>query len=126
MLENKYDITLQQGSSYDLLLVVKDENGNLKDLTDYSAKMQIRSSYSSSTVLVNLFSPDDGIIIDEANSIIRIEMTANQTSNIKVDLTKSTKPPYSTYVYDLETTDNLGKTSKLIYGDVTVYGEVTR
>jgi hypothetical protein len=36
------------------------------------------------------------------------------------------KPPRSVYVYDLELTDNEGKVSKLLYGDVTVYGEVTR
>lgn len=126
MLENKYDITLQQGSSYDLMLVVKDETGNLKNITDYSARMQIRPSYSSSTVLADLSSDTGSIIIDEANSTIRIAMTSTSTANIKIDLTKNTKPPYSVYVYDLETTDSLGKVSKLIYGDVTVYGEVTR
>ena len=36
------------------------------------------------------------------------------------------KPPKSLYVYDLELVDSASKVSKLLYGDVTVYGEVTR
>mgnify|MGYP006274684409 CR=1 FL=1 len=126
MLENKYDINIQQGSSYDLMLIVKDADNNLKDLTDHSAKMQIRSSYSSSTPLIDVSTDNGGITIDASNSTILIQMTAANTANIKVDLNKSVKPPYSVYVYDLEMTDSIGKTSKLMYGDVTVYGEVTR
>jgi hypothetical protein len=38
----------------------------------------------------------------------------------------SSKPPRSTYVYDLELIDGAGKVSKLLFGDVVVYGEVTR
>jgi hypothetical protein len=36
------------------------------------------------------------------------------------------KPPRSTYVYDLELIDTGNTVSKILYGDVTVYGEVTR
>ena len=36
------------------------------------------------------------------------------------------KPPKTTYVYDLELIDGDGRVSKLLYGDVNVYGEVTR
>jgi hypothetical protein len=42
-----------------------------------------------------------------------------------VDLSNG-KPPKSMYVYDLELIDGSNNVSKLLYGDVTVYGEVTR
>lgn len=126
MLGNKYDLTIQQGSTYDLVLTLKDDNGNTRNLVSYTARMQIRPSYSSSTIVADLSTANGEIVIDGANGTVRIGITAANTANIKVDLTKSAKPPYSTYVYDLETTDSIGKVSKLMYGDVTVYGEVTR
>lgn len=126
MLENKYDINIQQGSSYDLMLVVKDANGDPKDLSNHSARMQVRTSYGSSTPVVDVSTANGGITINSSEGAILIQIPAANTANIKVDLTKSAKPPYSVYVYDLELTDSLGKISKLIYGDVTVYGEVTR
>lgn len=126
MLENRYNIVMQQGSTYELLLTVKDTNGDPKDLTDYSARMQIRSSYSSSTVAASLSTDTGELTIDEGDGTILISLTAEQTANIKVDLSGKGKPPSSSYVYDLEIIDGNDKVSKLLYGDVTVYGEVTR
>lgn len=126
MLENKYDIIMTQGSTYELLLVVKDAAGNNKNLSNYSARMQMRPSYSSTTVVENLSTANGDIIINTTDSTIRVVLSAERTANIKVDLKGLKKPPYSTYVYDLETIDGNDNVSKLIYGDVTVYGEVTR
>ena len=126
MLENKYDIVMQQGSNYSLVLTVKDSNGNNKDLSGYSARMQIRPSYGSSIITESLSTGSGDITIDTGNSNIYISLSAERTANIKVDLSGNKKPPSSSYVYDMEFIDSNDFTYKLIYGDVTVYGEVTR
>lgn len=125
MLENRYDLEMQQGSTFELYLTVKDSSNVVRNLTGYSATMQIRSSYSSSTITETLSSDSGEIVIADVQGKINLSLSATRTAAIKVDLSNK-KPPRSTYVYDLELTDNVGKTSKLMYGDITVYGEVTR
>jgi hypothetical protein len=125
MLGSQYDLEIQQGSTFELYLTVKDSAGTTKNLTDYSAQMQIRSSYSSTTVTETLSSASGEIVIGGASGTINLSLSAARTAAIKVDLTNK-KPPRSVYVYDLELTDTNNKVSKLLYGDVTVYGEVTR
>jgi len=55
-----------------------------------------------------------------------IELDADRTANIQVDLTSTSKPPKTIYVYDLNLTDANNRVTKLIYGVVNVYGDVTR
>ena len=126
MLGSQYDITMQQGSTFELYLTVKDASGNIKNLTDYSAAMQIRTAYSATTPTESLSSDSGEITIAPSSGKINISLSAARTAAIKVDLTSNKKPPRSLYVYDLELTDNDSKVSKLLYGDITVYGEVTR
>jgi hypothetical protein len=125
MTGSQYDITMQQGSTFELSLAVKDASGNTKDLTDYSAEMQIRSSYSAANPTETLSTSGGEITISGNTGMINISLSAARTAAIKVDLANK-KPPRSIYVYDLELEDNDGKVSKLLFGDVTVYGEVTR
>lgn len=126
MLENTYDITMQQGSDYELTMAVKDSFGNTKNLTSYSARMQIRPSYSSTVISSELSTANGEILIYGANGTIKLALTADRTAAIRVDLTGKGKPPSSTYVYDLELIDGDGKVSKLLYGNAIIYGEVTR
>jgi len=126
MFGSQYDLSMQQGSTFELMLTVKDSTGNTKNLTEYSAAMQIRSNYQTSVVTESLNTGSGEITISPNNGRINISLSAARTANIRVDMAMNKKPPRSVYVYDLELTDNEGKVSKLLYGDVTVYGEVTR
>jgi hypothetical protein len=126
MLGSQYDITIQQGSTFELFLTVKDSNDAVRNLEGYEAEMQIRPSYASNTVIESLSSNTGEItLVGGAAGKINISLSAARTAAIKVDLS-SKKLPKSTYVYDLELTDDEGRKYKLMYGDVNVYGEVTR
>lgn len=122
---SQYNIEMQQGSTFELYLTVKDSLGVTKNLSSYSAAMQLRSAYSSSSIAESLSTDTGEITIAGPQGKINLALSSARTANIKVDLSNK-KPPYSQYVYDLELTDGDGKVSKLLYGDVTVYGEVTR
>lgn len=124
---NKYNITIWQGATFGLNIIANDSNGNPMNLTNYSARMQIRSSYDSTTVVESLTTANSEITITPAEGKLELELSAVRTANIAVDLCNSdSKPPKTTYVYDLELVDNANTVTKLIYGDVVVYGEVTR
>ena len=114
-----------QGSTFGLSITVKDASGAVQNLTSYSARMQMRPSYDSGTATESLTSANGEITIDEPAGNVMIELAASRTANIEVDMTNG-KPPKSSFVYDLELIDADGKVSKILYGDVIVYGEVTR
>lgn len=123
--DNKYNLTMWQGSTFGLTVTVNTANNTPQNLTNYSARMQLRSSYKSTTIEESLTTANGEITIDGANGAITLTLTAPRTANISVDLTNG-KPPRTVYVYDLEIEDNGGTVSKILYGDATVYGEVTR
>lgn len=126
MPDNKYNIEFFQGSTFNLNLTVKNSNGTLKDLTSHTARMQIRPTYNSSTVAESLTTSNGEITINTSNSVLSLELSASRTANITVDLNSGNFPPRSKYVYDLELIDSDSKVSKLLFGEVTIYGEVTR
>lgn len=135
MLQNKYNLTMFQGSTFATTIVLKNSDGSLKDLTNYEARMQIRPSYDSEIVTEELSTANNEITIDVNTATIQIELHADRTAAIPVDLTnvrnvkikanETARLPQTVYVYDLEIFEaNL--VQKILYGEVTVYGEVTR
>lgn len=126
MPSNKYNIELVQGDTFSLNLTVKEANNAPKNLSGYSARMQVRPSYDSNTVSESLSTANGEITINTSVAMVSLFLTPARTSAMKVDLTSGGIPPKSRYVYDLELIDGANNVTKLIYGELFVYGEVTR
>ena len=124
----RYDLNMWQGATFALTVAVKSAANGLSNvnLTGCSARMQLREQYDSNTAAETLSSSNGEIIFDTANGVMSIELDADRTANIQVDLTSTSKPPKTIYVYDLNLTDANNRVTKLIYGVVNVYGDVTR
>ena len=114
MLAGKYDITIEAGSTFTLSLTYVGEDGAGVDLSGYSARMQLRSSVSSSTVVLELSTANSRIAIDTANSQIVLAIASADTENLT-----------GTGVYDLELF-NGALVERLIEGSYTVIAQVTR
>ena len=104
------NIYIDQGTTFSLSLVVNDQNGDPKDLSDYTVAAQMRKSYYTNTSInftaaVSL--PEDGEVT--------ISVTAIQTSAIKA----------GRYVYDIEITGD-GETLRVLEGIVVINPEVTK
>ena len=125
MPQNHYNIELNQGDTLSLNLTVKESNGSLKSLTGYTAAMQLRPSYDSNTITESLSTANGEISINTTSSTVSLNLSATRTAGIKVDMNAG-MPPRTRYVYDLELSDADDNVSKLMYGEVIVYGEVTR
>jgi len=136
MLENRYNISIWQGSTFGLTVRVTYANSTPQNITGQSARMQIRSAYDADPPEETLTTSNGEIVItDAANGEMQLELTADRTANIEVDLstlasvklsdTETVKIPKSKYVYDLELINGTD-VRKILYGDVIVYGEVTR
>ena len=110
-----YNITGYQGDYLQLTLNVKDSNGSALNLSGYEVRGQVRSSYGSTGVLLDL----NPIVTSNVSGTIAI----NINSYISQDL------PVSDHVYDIERYPSgipTGNTIKLMRGKFSILPEVTR
>ena len=110
-----YNDTLDQGATYKLVVVYKDNNDAPINLTGFSAYMQLRENYDSTTADLTLSTANGGIVIDGALGKLTIIATATQTGALTADY----------YLYDLELVNGPSIT-RLLQGQITVNSEVTR
>ena len=125
MAAGKYSFIIEQGSTYQSELVYKDSAGEPIDLTDYSAKMQIRPNPGSTTLYLTLSSsigPDgSGLNLNGLNG------TTPKTSGsigIIISAYSSSLLTFDQAVYDLELYSGSFVT-RIIEGRVQLSKEVT-
>lgn len=104
----KANLVIDQGSTFASSIELLDQNDEALDITDYTARGQLRKHYTST----NSVSFSTGL----SNGTLVISLTANQTANIVS----------GRYVYDIELVDPLGTVTRILEGIVTVTPEVTR
>lgn len=104
------NIYIDQGTTFSLSVTVSDQNGDPKDLTDYTAAAQMRKSYYTNTSIdftADVSLPEDGEVT--------ISLTAEETTAIKA----------GRYVYDIEISSEL-ETLRVLEGIVVINPEVTK
>jgi hypothetical protein len=126
MLAGKYNIFIEQGTTFYRLIDVMEPNildpttFEPFDLTGYTARMQIRRTIDSPTAMLSLTSPTvngNGITMrDGVVNALSINITDTMTSSLT-----------SSGVYDLEIIKTAtGDVSRLLQGTMTLSLEVTR
>lgn len=122
MLAGTYNITCDQGSTYSLVITVKYPDTDDPtvyhpwDFTGYTARMQIRRTVESGTVLLELTTENGGLeFTDEDNGEITLTISATESAALD-----------SSGVYDLEIVSDVGTVSKVIKGAFILNREVTR
>lgn len=125
-----YNLTIEQGTDWRLLFVWKDSAGDPHDLTDYSARLQIRETIDSKLTLLSASTDDDTILLGGADGWVEINFSENLTKAVKINpalfgLWQDGKEG-ALFVYDLEIIDATGKVRRLLQGAVFFIPEVTR
>jgi len=119
---NQYNIVVEQGATFSLTITYKDSDGELIDLTDTDARMEIRQEYTSESALVTLTSAaggsgnTSGIAMGGSEGTITVVISETETKAL-------TAP--ATNVYDLELVTGDGAVTRLIEGKATVSPGVT-
>lgn len=119
MAASKYDFAIEQGSSFKMSLIYKDQDGNPVDLTGWCARL----IWKTNTGTTQVFSSDNldynvyKFSIDDPNGKLTILFPATTTNNFN----------FSTSKYDLElqSPDDLysggGKyTIRILYGVINI------
>lgn len=125
MIAGTYNITCEQGATFSRIIQLKqplesDPTGSTYepyDLQNHTARMQVRRTLSSTTVLVELTTENGRIVLEPTSEkgIIVIQMDDATTAALSSD-----------GVYDLEIISLGGEVSRVIQGTFTLSLEVTR
>jgi|GEM_PF-477355 len=120
------NISIEQGATWDYTLTYSEYDadnpptyaGDPIDLTDYTARAQIRKKKSTADYQLELTTENDGIVLGGALGTIAIHITAAQAATLT-----------STGVWDLElvtTVDDEVIVYRVVEGSVTLSKEVTK
>jgi len=110
------DLTISQGATY--IQVINWKTGSpaaFVNTTGYSARMQLRTSYSAAAATLELTTANGRISLTNAG-VITLSLTATETAALTA----------GRYVYDLEMVSAGGQVTRLLEGIATVTPEVTR
>ena len=115
MVAGIYNITIEQGATFERLLTVREPDTSLKNLTGYQARMQIRREHDSASFDLELTDGNGRIELGGALGTVKLIIASTDTAA----LTRGG-------VYDLELIASGGTVERLIKGRVTLDAEVTR
>lgn len=119
MAASKYDFAIEQGSSFKISLIYKDQNGTPIDLTGWCARLVWRTN----TGITQIFSSDNldhsvyKFTIDDPNGKLTLLFPANTTNSFNFTTAK--------YDLELQSPDDLysggGKyTIRILYGTINM------
>lgn len=111
-----HHLVIDQGATLRDTFTYKDSDNEIVNLTGYSARSQIRSSYSSATTILDLSTEDETITITGATGTIAFDVPAATTEELTP----------GNYVWDLEIVDPAGVVTRIVGGTCTVTPEVTK
>lgn len=119
----KIDFEAKQGATFRRLMTYRDSSNALVDLTGYTARMQVRSSYEG-PVVIELTTENDRVNLGGAAGTIELLISAVDMAAIPVSGGSGT-PPFKEYVYDLELVQG-AEVLAFAEGTFAVKREVTR
>ncbi len=105
------DIIIDQGTTFETVVTVTNDDGDVVDLTNYEAASQIRKHHTSSSVAATFVITNGG-----TNGQLTLTLAWSATASLEA----------GRYVYDVEVTTAAGVVSRVVEGIVTVNPQVTR
>jgi len=110
-----YNIVAEQGATLTRTITWNNTAGQPINLTNYTARMQVRNDYDSSTALLTLTTENGGITLGGVLGTVILTVSASSMALVAS----------GSYVYDLELVLS-DVVTRLVQGSFTVNAEVTR
>lgn len=109
------DFLMPKGSTFSRTLTWK-ISGSPVDLTDYTARMQARTSHNSATVVIDMTTSNGKITLGGTAGTVTLNLSATETAAITAQ----------SLSYDLELVSVGGVVTRLVEGQIVLTPEVTR
>jgi len=110
------NLSLYQGDDFSQEILYLEQDSTPVNLTNYSARMQVRQDYGITPIISVTTETDGGITKDNANGIFIITITNELTSTLIA----------GSYIYDFEVTDGDDKVTTILKGNFLINKEVTK
>jgi hypothetical protein len=112
------NLIIEKGAKFNKQFIWKDSSNTPVDLSNYEARMQIRETVDSATVIDELTTANGGITLGGSAGTIDLYLGATETDAIAI----------SSGVYDLEIYDPLDDddVTRLVEGSISIKTSVTR
>lgn len=120
----QYDIDVYQDRDFSITFIIKDTEGTLVNITDWTCSAQIRPTYDSSTLIADFV-----VSTDTETSSINLSLTDTTTSGISAEnpITAGSTTTSTNMVWDLVVDDSgTDERFSLITGIVSFNETVTR
>jgi len=111
-----YNITTTQGDTFSRILTYTNNAKVPHNLTGYTAKMQVRTSTDSDTVVLELSTTNGYIVLGGTAGTITLTVPSGVMSVINSGL----------YVYDLEIVSGAGVRTTIVNGNFNLKAQVTK
>jgi hypothetical protein len=130
MIAGVYNITCQQGSTFDTLATLRypdpdsiptDPTYLNWDLTGYTARMQVRKYIESATPVITLTTENNRLTLGGAAGTIQFFIRAEDTRDMSTE-----NNPFTSGFYDLEIISPTNEVDRILQGTFTLTHEVTR
>lgn len=106
-----YNLSIEQGATWELSLGVEVSEGTDMDLTGSTVESKLaKSHYDDDPLGIS------ATIINHVDGKLRLSLTAAQTSQLD---------PSHEYIYDVELTDSNGVVTRLIQGRISISPSIT-
>jgi hypothetical protein len=111
-----YNITTTQGDTFSRVLTWTNNAKVPYNLNGYTAKMQVRTSATSDTVVIELSTSNGYIVLGGSAGTVTLNVPAANMSMVNA----------GQYVYDLELISGGGQKTTIVEGNFKVKAQVTR
>jgi len=109
------DFLMPKGSTFTRTLTFK-TNGTPVDLTNYTARMQARTSHVSGTTVLDMTTANGKIILGGTAGTVILSLSASETAAIT----------QTSLAYDLELVSAGNTVTRLVEGQIILTPEITR
>ena len=107
------NLYIDQGTTFNSVVTLKNQDGTAMDLTNYTVKSQFRKSYQSS-VAINFTANVYGTA---TNGQVRLQLSASSSSGVKA----------GRYLYDIEITNaSNSEKFRVLEGIIVISPEITQ
>ena len=114
-MSNIYNLSVDQGSTFQKRISIKNANSEIQSLIGYDARMKIKTSFTALSTLCDMTVANSRVVVNATTNEITLLIPASVTAAF----------PPAKYVYDLEVIDPAGIVTKCLKGIFEVFAEVT-
>lgn len=106
MAAGTYNLSIEQGASWELQLAIDATAGSDLDITGYTFDAKIAKSYYDDNPVSMT-----ATIVNATNGIVKLSLTSTQTDALDAAIE---------YIYDVDMTSNTGTVTRLMEGRATI------